>query len=396
MHVRRCAFVFTLFGIAAIAWGPGLRSEAPATLTRDRENVTRMLPDLHLLEPLWSSPIVYRESLLPIQANDAGPAVGRLAFRVAELQSVKTANGERTFEVGRDFQIGEDERTLLFFPEAKITFVKESELYPAAGAANSYKHRVGHPDQNMLFFQGHWFHDRQIEVTYRRQPCDWPAPIPKLATKGLPRTLAFLRAGKPLTIGVSGDSITQGYNASGFTKAAPLMPPYPDLVAAQLQDSYKSELELRNRAISGWSIVNGLADLEKLLAEKPQLLIVAYGMNDVGRRDPEWFKEQVQTFIDRVHQADPQIEIILVAPMLGNAEWIHTPREMFPKYRDALASLTGPGVALADLTTVWETLLKSKHDLDLNGNGLNHPNDFGHRLYAQAILSLLLPAIEPR
>jgi glutamine amidotransferase-like uncharacterized protein len=114
-------------------------------------------------------------------------------------------------------------------------------------------------------------------------------------------------------------------------------------------------------------------------------------MNDVGRRDPAWFKSQVEILIDRVHKADPEIEIILVAPMLGNAEWIHTPREMFSKYRDALDSLTGPGVALADLTSVWETLLKSKHDLDLIGNGLNHPNDFGHRLYAQSILSLLVP-----
>ena len=34
-------------------------------------------------------------------------------------------------------------------------------------------------------------------------------------------------------------------------------------------------------------------------------------------------------------------------------------------------------------------MLKNKHDLDLTGNGLNHPNDFGHRLYAQAILAAL-------
>jgi hypothetical protein len=64
---------------------------------------------------------------------------------------------------------------------------------------------------------------------------------------------------------------------------------------------------------------------------------------------------------------------------------------MFPQYRDALAEFVGPGVALADVTQVWDVLLKSKHDLDLTGNGLNHPNDYGHRLYAQTILSLLVP-----
>jgi len=85
----------------------------------------------------------------------------------------------------------------------------------------------------------------------------------------------------------------------------------------------------------------------------------------------------------------PDVEIIWIASMLGNKEWIHTPREMFSKYRDELAKLTGPKAALADLTSVWQELLENKHDLDLTGNGLNHPNDFGHRLYAQAILELL-------
>ncbi len=67
---------------------------------------------------------------------------------------------------------------------------------------------------------------------------------------------------------------------------------------------------------------------------------------------------------------------------------------MFDLHRDELQALTGPGIALADLTNVWENLLTHKHFLDLTGNGLNHPNDCGHRLYAQAILSLLVPAAE--
>jgi len=132
------------------------------------------------------------------------------------------------------------------------------------------------------------------------------------------------------------------------------------------------------------------------LAERPHLVIFAYGMNDVGRRDPAWFSGQTRTLIERIRAADPDIEIILVAPMLGNAEWIHTPRELFAKYRDELQKLTGPGLALADLTAVWTQLLEHKHDLDLTGNGLNHPNDFGHRLYAQAILARLTPTRAPQ
>ena len=119
------------------------------------------------------------------------------------------------------------------------------------------------------------------------------------------------------------------------------------------------------------------------------LLIVAYGMNDVGRRDPVWFGQQAKLIYDRAKAKRPNVEIIWVASMLGNKEWMHTPREMFFSYRDELSKLTGPDAVVADLTSVWHELLENKHDLDLTGNGLNHPNDFGHRLYAQAILQLL-------
>ena len=48
------------------------------------------------------------------------------------------------------------------------------------------------------------------------------------------------------------------------------------------------------------------------------------------------------------------------------------------------------GVALADMTSFWEEMLEHKRDWDLTGNGVNHPNDFGHRVYAQVLSSLLI------
>lgn len=58
------------------------------------------------------------------------------------------------------------------------------------------------------------------------------------------------------------------------------------------------------------------------------------------------------------------------------------------------------GAATADAPLLFEAdeirdvrmmdLLRRKRYLDLSGNGLNHPNDFGHRLYAQVLLHLLI------
>ena len=53
-------------------------------------------------------------------------------------------------------------------------------------------------------------------------------------------------------------------------------------------------------------------------------------------------------------------------------------------------SCSGEGIVLADVTAVWEEMLKTKKFLDVTGNGVNHPNDLGHRLYAQTLLGLLI------
>ncbi|MGC1272532.1 MAG: SGNH/GDSL hydrolase family protein [Planctomycetaceae bacterium] len=365
----------------------------PATLAMAQTDAEtrRLLPELHLLDPPWVSPTIYRESVLLLQENDGEPLVGRLAFPVEELIEVRAADGSRLLKPGTDFQLGSDRRTLQFAATSDLPFVKMGDLFLPSGSPDSYAHRTGHPEQSLMYHPGKWFHSRQFEVTYRRSKAEWPDSAPALAKKHLPRTLELLKSGKSLKLVVAGDSIAAGGDASLHAGVAPHMPAFPELVAAQLQEHYGIPVTLKNLAVGGTSISHGVASLEKYVAEQPDLLIIAFGMNDVGRRDPVWFKAETQKLIDGAKTALPDSEILLVAPMIGNAEWVHTPREMFPKYRDALAELTGPRVALADLTSAWALLLEHKHDLDMTGNGLNHPNDFGHRLYAQTILGLLVP-----
>ncbi|RLS54606.1 MAG: SGNH/GDSL hydrolase family protein [Planctomycetota bacterium] len=345
--------------------------------------------EMHLLDPVWESEVIYGESTVLLQAKSGGPLVGRLACPVAEILEVRNSNREQSYDVSRQVTLQPD-GTIELAVDTKAPFLTMGDLFPPTGAPMSYKHRVNQPDVSLLYGPGRWFHDHQVEVTYRRKLTPWKGTVPRFAAGQLPRTIARLKAGEPLIIGVSGDSISAGGDASGLNNVAPHQPAFPELVTRQLRASYPGTITLKNRAVGGWSIANGNSDLEALLAEKPHLIVMAYGMNDVGRRDPAWFKGQAEQFIQRVRAADPTIELILVTPMLGHVEWVHTPRDMFFQYRDELQSLCGPGIVMADLTSVWHELLQHKHDLDLTGNGLNHPNDFGHRLYAQALLSLLV------
>ena len=49
----------------------------------------------------------------------------------------------------------------------------------------------------------------------------------------------------------------------------------------------------------------------------------------------------------------------------------------------------GRNIALADVHKVWRKFLERKSFYDLTGNGVNHPNDYGHRIYASVVLELL-------
>ena len=343
-------------------------------------------PPSVLAAPPWLGTTVENESSAVLEEKEGGPFVARLSRKPDKVVAVRSANRERVYKEGADFTV--DAAGKLVFTGKPVEGLKLAQLYPPKGSPNSYPSRVGHPEQAMLYGPGRWFHDHQVEVTYTsRDP--WPGAKPTSALDSLPKTAALLKGKKFLKIAVSGDSISTGLDASALAKAEPNQPGYPDLVAANIQRLTGSEVRLVNFAISGTSIAFGVADWPKLAACRPDLVIVAYGMNDVGRKDPRWFRERTAELVGKIRADLPEAEIILVSPMLGNQEWIHTPRAMFDLYRNELKALTGPGVALADVTAVWQAQLGNQRDLDLTGNGLNHPNDFGHRLYAWTILSTL-------
>jgi lysophospholipase L1-like esterase len=369
---------------------PALAEEKTPVRATPGATLAEQVPDLHLLRGPWEPGTVYRESILFVQGKE-GPPAARLLFDADKVLTVHTAEGKQRFEEGKDYRLASDPTRLILPSGSRITFRKEADFFLAKGSPNSIGHRKDDANTNLLWSEGHFFHDLQVEVTYvPMKKAAWTGYKPAFAGKRLPGTWEKLRTKNSVTIAVSGDSISQGYNASGFTKASPFMPPYPDLVAAQLEKTYGAKVTLHNHAIAGWSVGQGVKDIDNLLKDKPDLVIIAYGMNDVGGRNPEGYKKGIATILHRIREADPATEMILVASMMGNPDWAATPQPMFPKYRDALASLEGPGVVLADMTAIWESLLQRKRYVDMTGNGVNHPNDYGHRLYAQVILAHLV------
>jgi acyl-CoA thioesterase I len=313
---------------------------------------------------------MYDESVFFIGAEGAS-STASLLFAPARVLSFHDARRETTYEEGKDYELRRDERTVVRLPGSRMPCT------PAEDAAR------------LICTDDDTFHRRQVEVTYTHAG-GWAGLMPQCDDEVVPGTIRRLRAAEPVRVALTGDSISEGYNASGFLRLPPYQAAYGALVAAGLEQAYGSPIELHNFAVAGWTSDHGLADVERVVSANPQLVIVAYGMNDASYAAPAELAGNVSALIDQVRRSSTDAEFVIVSPMLPNPQ--ADPRVMprFPAYRDALAQLSGRGVVLADLTTLWTQLLARKAYCDVTGNGLNHPNDFGHRLYAQVILALLV------
>jgi acyl-CoA thioesterase I len=338
----------------------------------------------------WTSTTMHRDPLCFIDRG-AGEASATLLFPVSNLVELSSASGDVQYVADRDFVLGADRRLVIRTAQSRIPVIRSDELYPPADPDGSaFMFKRDSPRTFLMFGEGDLFHRRQVCATYAHQPGLWTAPVPAFRGAHMPRTMRRLRAGDRVAIAVTGDSISEGYNASGFVGVAPHQPPYVDLVAAGLTEAYGSAIALRNLASAGWTADQGLADAARVGALNPDVVIIAFGMNDSGYATPEDFAANVAGIMSRVRQDVPTAEFVLVSPMLPNPEWHYPVLDRFAGYRDALGGLCTDGVVLADVTTLWQGLLERKSVYDLTGNGINHPNDFGHRVYADAVLGLLV------
>jgi len=344
-------------------------------------------------KPFWKSNTMIGESVLFIRPEDGGPATGTLLFAPLKILSVASSDGKTVYRPGTDYQHTAGSRSLVLPQGSTIPAKTMAELTPPKGSQPfGLVRRDGRGD--ILFGATHEYADMQVVVTYQHAGDEWTVPPPRFAERELPATIRSLRAGRPLKVVLFGDSISTGCNASKWAGVAPFQPPYQELLLANLTRAYRSTITFRNYSEGGQTAAWGLQHIGPVAAENPDLVILAWGMNDstgeTGGRPVEDFIADLKAQMAAVRQARPEAEFILVASMLPNRDWRLANPERLLQYRDAMRKLTGPGVALADMTAVWEAMLARKPYLDLTGNGVNHPNDFGHRLYADVLSALLI------
>ena len=320
------------------------------------------------LEPFWSAALIVGEPVVFIAEHDEDTAA-HLLFPPDEALTATDRIGQVRYREGTDYVLLREAGRIIRCAGSRIPFVRRDELATETPA-----------DVDR----------RQVIVTYGRKNAPWTGPVPGAAPAHLPRTQERLRLGQPLTIAVLGDSISEGYDSSGFRGVAPHQPPYATLVADGVQQQTGAPVTLRNFAAAGSTAEDGRWVAADAAAQVPDLVVVAFGMNDACYADADEFAASLLAIIERVGDTAAEAEFLLVTPMLPAPATTWVEHARFPAYREAMQALVRPGIALADVMTMWEAVLTRKDPQDLSGNGSNHPNDFGHRLYAQVILERLL------
>ena len=342
-----------------------------------------------VLTPFWASTHMSNETLLFVRMHDQKHAEARLLFVPTKIVSVTSADGATVFEEGRDYVRKKNSDTLTLTENSRIPTKTWAELHPPKGSPGTLGEAVG--GKTSLYFDptGAVLHTLQVAVTYDHEQ-NWKGSIPQPAEYQIPRSIAKLRSKGKFTLLIFGDSISTGAGASESFHAPPNQPPYVGLVEQGLRARFGADLTVKNISEGGQDTTWGVKTAPRAADEDPDLVLIAFGMNDAGRAIPAAdYAQNIQKMMDVIRQKRPDTEFILVTTMIGNAEWAQLTSPLFGEYRDALARLAGPGVAIADVTSVWAEILKTKKFLDFTGNGLNHPNDFGHLIYAQVILQVI-------
>ena len=336
------------------------------------------------LIPFWKTTTMNNESVLMISRNGELP-VANLLFTPDKILSVRNAALNINYKEGTDWEYKEGQLRLL--KGSKAAYLTDTQLYPDT-SKNTFPKKGG---GLILFREGLFFHTHQLAVTYTHAADQWKGLVQRFQGEDMPEVIHRLKQKSLLNILLFGDSIAEGANASGENDGLPSLPSWGNLVAEGLRRYYKGNIAFTNTAVGGKDSEWGLETVQdRVIVHHPDLVIIAFGMNDgTNRMDPNVFKANIQGMINKVRQHNPNAEFILVATMMPNPESDFTGTQEF--FKKVLAELTGPGIALVDMTSVHLELLKYKSYQDMTGNNINHPNDFLIRWYAQQILNVLIP-----
>lgn len=195
----------------------------------------------------------------------------------------------------------------------------------------------------------------------------------------LAQVTAMLEAGQePVRIVCFGDSVTGVYYHTGGRRA------WTDMLGIALHKAYpKAKLEMFNAGISGNNTVAALARIDRdVLARKPQLAVVMFGLNDVVNGDRAAYRENLKQIVDRCRKAGTAVVLCTPNSVEPNGP---RPVAVVAEYAGIARDVAKEcGTPVADCFAAFEAVRTgNRTDWLVMMSDEIHPSIEGHRLYAE-------------
>ncbi len=208
-----------------------------------------------------------------------------------------------------------------------------------------------------------------------------PSPAAETTAPSLANVVENLQSGdSPVRIVCFGDSITGVYYHTGSQRA------WCDMLGIALKRAYPAaQIEMINAGISGHTTVNALARIDKdVVAKRPHLVVVMFGMNDITRVKPDVFEKNTATIVRKCQAAGAAVVLctpnsVIENPSRPNAGLKDLARRVQRVAKDVQ-------LPLVDVFEQWQAI-RDKDEIGwaLLMSDTIHPNMNGHKRFAQMI-----------
>lgn len=191
---------------------------------------------------------------------------------------------------------------------------------------------------------------------------------------------------------------------------------YHARLKVMLKERYpQCEFQVVNSGVGGEAASGGLQHFdERVVPHAPDLLLIAYGLNDAGGGGMEGlpvYRQNIESIIERTRETTEADIMLLSSNMMPVYEsdkipeqWKHVTDKfieiqttgVLAAYANCLIEIgQAKQVAVADVYAEWERMAAQGVDTtQMLVNGLNHPDETGH-LWAAGVAMNVIEAASP-
>lgn len=379
-----------------------------------------------IVEPFWTSDIIYNESVLLLEETVGGVASGKLMVEPQEIYSVRDYSLKREWVSGKDFEYKDGK--LIRLEGSNIPYFTQENMHGRQLKRRSYGENgeiitTDFPDtffqtvsgeDTVIYTENPIIFEHQIFVTYKYKKGAYTGPKQEFLGDKLPLLQNKIRKGEDINILLLGDSISCGGCSSSNINSEPFMKNWYELFADAIAAKSGGKVNMNNSysvggQISEWSLsasttmgLNRAQDAVK--TQDPDLVMIAWGMNDGTWHDNRnTLASNVQKIIDSINFiSDKRLEFMVLGTCMPNDNgacyvddksgartrlYNHQPYYA-PQLKEMVKETES--TIFVDMGAIHNYSLINKKYADTTVNNLNHPNDFVVRMYAMNLASSVI------